>query len=474
MTSGFENVRNGILFCTWLSATLFVEIGKATYRQKAMLTKESSTQIGISSKRRPHRERRWTWWLIPKPFDLASSLLYIGILVPYLYNFATHTGYNPPLALWQAVLMVASTVLLLTVDRIEYFFYGDETPARAAVFLLLTRIVFIEILCWLDQFRYTPFLYLIVLFLACQYFGELAGYGLAALAWIVYIVKHMYYSPGWLGDGTERHYLVLFTVGIVLVITIARVVAKEKASRTRAEELFAELEVSHQQLKAYAEQVAELATTRERNRLARDIHDTLGHYLTVINVQLEKALAFRDKKPEVADQAVSNAKRLAGEALQDVRRSVGALRTNEELPEFTTSLTELVERIQSDSCTLELHMEGDESGFSRQGLLALYRAAQEGLTNIQKHAGANHIWLDLHFGEYEASLVLRDDGRGFDTAKWQQAEPGGSGSYGLLGVQERLELVGGCMQVESAPGQGTALRVTFPKNGHVPMDNRLR
>ena len=439
-----------------------------------MVTKEPSRQIDIFSKGRLHRERRRTWWLIPKPFDLVSTLLYLGVLVPYLYSFATQTGYYPAVALWQAIVMIATTFLLLLVDRIEYFLYREETPARAAVFLLLTRIAFIEILCWLDRFKYTPFLYFIVPFLAALYFGELVGYGLAALAWIVYVVKHMYNSPGWLSDGTEQHYLVLFTVGIAMVITIAHVVSKEKASRTRAEELFTELEVSHRQLKEYARQVAELATTRERNRLARDIHDTLGHYLTVINVQLEKALAFRDKKPQVADQAVNDAKRLAGEALQEVRRSVGALRTNEELPEFTTSLTELVDRMQSESCTLELHIEGDESGFSKQGLLALYRAVQEGLTNVQKHAGASHIWLELHFGEHEASLTLRDNGHGFDMATWQQAEPGRDGGYGLLGVQERLELVGGRLQVESTAGQGTILRVTLPNNGAILINDGLR
>jgi signal transduction histidine kinase len=439
-----------------------------------MGTKEPTTHIKTSSKSRPYRGRGWTWWLVPKPFDLVSSLLYIGVLVPYLYSFTTRSVYNPPLALWQAAFMIVTTVALLFVDRVEYFLYGDETPTRAAIFLLLIRIVFIEVLCWLDQFKYTPFLYLVVIFLACLYFGELVGYGMGVLAWIVYFVKHTFYGPEWLSDGTERHYLVLFTVGIVLVITSARVVTKEKASRTRAEELLAELEVSHRQLKEYAGQVAELATTRERNRLARDIHDTLGHYLTVINVQLEKAQVYRDKNPEEADQAVSDAKRLASEALQDVRRSVGALRTTQDLPEFTPSLIELVERVQSESCTVELNMEGDEDSFSKQSLLALYRAVQEGLTNIQRHAGASHIWIDLHFGDREATLILRDNGHGFDTARWKLVESGRDSGYGLQGVQERLELVGGSLNVESEPGQGTVLRVTLPKNSSMQIDDRLR
>jgi signal transduction histidine kinase len=438
-----------------------------------MVTKKSA-HINNPPKERSHRARRWTWWLVPRPFDLMSSLLYLGVLIPYLYSFATQTGYDPPLRWWQAAFMIAITCILLSVDRIEYFLYGDETPKGAAVCFLVARVVFIEVLSWLDQFKYTPFLYFIVLFLACLYFGELVSYALGALAWIVYVVKHMYYNPEWLSDVTEVHYLVLFTVGIVLVVTIARVVTKEKASRTRAEELLAELEASHRQLQEYAGQVAELATTRERNRLARDIHDMLGHYLTVINVQLEKAQVFREKKPQEADQAVSDAKRLASEALQDVRRSVGALRTTQELPEFTASLTELVERVQSDNCTAELNMEGDKESFSKQGLLALYRVVQEGLTNVQRHAGASHIWIDLHFGEQEASLVLRDNGHGFDASSWQQEGPGRDGGYGLQGLQERLELLGGGVQIESAPDQGTMLRVTLPKNGAILINDGLR
>lgn len=439
-----------------------------------MITKKLSIQSDTPSNGQPSRKRGRAWWLIPKPFDLVTSLLYLAALIPYLYSYARQRDYTPPIAWWQAALMLVTTIALLAVDRTEYFFYGEGTPPRPAVFFLLTRIVFIEVLSWLDRIEYTPFLYLILPFLACMYFGELAGYSMVALAWIVYFVKHMYYSPSWLSNGTELHYLVLFTVGLMLVITMARVVLKEKASRTRAEELFAELEVSHRQLKEYAGQVAELATTKERNRLARDIHDTLGHFLTIINVQLEKALAYRDKKPQEADQAISNAKRLASEALRDVRRSVGALRANEELPEFTLSLNELVERVQSEICTIELHIEGDENRFSKQDLQAFYRAVQEGLTNIQKHARASHVEIGLRFEEQAATLVLRDNGRGFDVTNWQQGEPGRNSGYGLQGVQERLELVGGSLQVESAPGQGTTLRVTIPRNEYALIDSRQR
>ena len=194
----------GILLGARLSATLFLDRCEMSDRQEAMGTKKPA-HINTSPKERSHRARRWTWWLVPRPFDLMSSLLYLGVLAPYLYSFVTQSGYDPPLRWWQAAFMMVFTFLLLTADRLEYFLYGDETPKGAAVCFLAARVVFIEVLSWLDQFKYTPFLYLIVLFLACLSFGELVGSSLAVLAWIVYFIKHLYYNPSWLSEGAEVH-----------------------------------------------------------------------------------------------------------------------------------------------------------------------------------------------------------------------------------------------------------------------------
>ena len=112
----------------------------------------------------------------------------------------------------------------------------------------------------------------------------------------------------------------------------------------------------------------------------------------MINVQLEKAQAFRDKDPRAADQAIIDAKRLASEALQDIRSSVGALRTQQELFSCSEAITALVKQVGNGQFSTGLKIEGSEEGFSKQVLLTLYRAAQEGLTNIQKHARAAHLF----------------------------------------------------------------------------------
>lgn len=410
----------------------------------------------------PDRKRGWPWWLIPRSCDLVSSLLYLGVLGAFLYNLAQRNSYQS--RWWEILLMVSSIIVLLTVDRLEYGLFGEEAPARVTVSLLFTRMIFIEAVAWLDHFDLSPFLYLVVPYLAWMSFGNRVGYWFAGLAWGAYVVEHLLIDPDWLTHPEEVHYLGIFSLGLIFVMTMAHMVMKEKASRTRAEQLFGALENSHHQLKRYAEQVAELATAKERNRLARDIHDSLGHYLTVINVQLEMALAIRGKSPREADQAISNAKRLASDALQDVRRSVGTLRSGQEGFSCASAVTALVEHVRTSQFDADLHITGSEAGFSQQGLIALYRAAQEGLTNVQKHAGTAHARVELVFETHSARLCMSDNGCGFEQTHHQDTRSERTKSYGLQGLQERLELVGGLLQIKSSPGAGTTLVVTVPKD----------
>ena len=428
----------------------------------AMSKTNSSLHTNSLTGKQLCQQRGWTWILAPKPFDVVSSSLYIGVVLSDFY-VSCDCEYTET----RFLLIIGAILTLLGIDRLEYRFYGEETPALPATTLLVARILLIECVAQLDNFNISPFLYLIPPFLATLYFGNRAGYLLAGLAWIVYQIKLWVREPYWYNDSRVVNNLIIFTLGLIFAITIARTVTKEKESRVQAEQLLTELETSHQQLKAYSEQVAELATTRERNRLARDIHDTLGHYLTVINVQLEKALAFRKLNPQEADQAVSDAKRLASEALQDVRISVGALRATEEAFTFSTAITNLAARVRSEALSIEVVITGSDGGFSKQALITLYRIAQEGLTNIQKHARASSVCLSIHFLEYEAQLSMSDNGHGFDISLLHRRQPGQDGQYGqygLLGVQERLETVGGHLQVDSHPGEGTHLQVTVPKD----------
>jgi signal transduction histidine kinase len=347
------------------------------------------------------------------------------------------------------------TVLLLALDTIISRHYGEQPPRRIAIGAVVLHILLVETITLVDGLTYTAILYLTLPFPAFFLVGQRAGFlvSLGVLGW--FTAKFILLKPGWLQDPATANTYLLFVISLALITAMAQVVQRERSNRRRAEMLLSDLEASHIKLARYAEQVAELATIEERNRLARDIHDSLGHYLTVIGVQLEKAMiVYEDNAPGAMD-AVRSAKRITDSALNDVRQSVGVLRRESAPFRLRPVLDSLITDAQALPFTIDLSVKGDESAYSTQQLSALYRAVQEGLTNVHKHAQAKSVRIDVEFGADEAQLHVVDDGVG-----WRVSPQGG---FGLRGIRERLELVSGRLVIDSAPNGGTHLTVTIPR-----------
>ena len=235
------------------------------------------------------------------------------------------------------------------------------------------------------------------------------------------------------------------------VFVIVFTLALNDEARARSE-----LSVAHQRLGEYATQVEELATMAERNRLAREIHDSVGHYLTTINMQLEVARVILAEHPEQARDSIEKAQTLAREGLGQIRASVAALRTlpteKRALPEV---LAELVQTAQSTDSPIALHIHGTWPQLSSPAKFALYRIAQEGLTNASKHAHAAHIDLILDATDTDTlKLSVKDDGIGTLST---------TGGFGLLGARERIQALGGQIRTTSAPGAGFLLEVELAR-----------
>jgi signal transduction histidine kinase len=242
---------------------------------------------------------------------------------------------------------------------------------------------------------------------------------------------------------------------------MAGIAVGEHASRMRLETALRDLRESHDQLAAYAGQAAELSAAAERNRLARDIHDSLGHYLTAIAVQLEKAEVFRDRDQGAASQAVADARSLARQALQDVRGSVRALRGDEPAAPLSAMLAGLARQAGAGEPQVSLTVTGDEAAIAADARTAVFRSAQEALTNARKHSGARRVSMSVAFGDREVRLVVSDDGCGFEPPpRGAQAHNG----LGLVGMHERAALAGGHAEVQSQPGAGTTVTVTMPRS----------
>jgi signal transduction histidine kinase len=255
---------------------------------------------------------------------------------------------------------------------------------------------------------------------------------------------------GWTG---VMNAFVGYAAGFAFTIVFTVITRQAVFSRRRADELRKQVETANERLREQAAQMDELATTRERNRLAREIHDGVGHYLTVVKTQLDAAAALLPSQPERAREAVTKAARLAGEALDDVRRSVGTLRTDSTRP----PLSEAIQALAHDAgVTVTVRLEGAARAVPSGVEHALFRSAQEGLTNVCKHASASVAEITLDFSANDrVKLVVVDNGRGVNGVV-----PGGG--FGLRGLRERVELLGGRVATSNRDEGGFELTVEVP------------
>jgi len=231
---------------------------------------------------------------------------------------------------------------------------------------------------------------------------------------------------------------------------LAELLVREQRARDQ-------LAQAHARLRGYAAQAEQLATTQERNRLARDIHDGLGHHLTVVQMQLQAARAVLGSDVARTEELLAKAQGQAEAALAEVRRSVSALRDPGAARPLRDGLRGLTEEASAAGVPAELEIAGPARPLPAEAEEALFRAAQEGLTNVRKHARASRASVVLDYRDPAAVAVeVRDDGVG--------TEPGAGPplGFGLLGAQERAARLGGRLRVDSAPGRGLTLRVEVP------------
>jgi signal transduction histidine kinase len=383
---------------------------------------------------------------LARPVAWVSPVLYTAVLLAGLYaQFAGLFGGGAGSGRFGLFLAALGALFALEVfDRRRY---REGIPTRSAAVLLAARVALFVAVVAADTSRLSRALFVLVPFIAYFAFGRWVSIGLGVACVGLVVADFTLTAPGWYADVEHVSDLLMFAVGLTLTIAMAAAAAQEQRLRIR-------LEQSHQQLRVYADQVADLSTAAERNRVARDIHDSLGHHLTTIAVLVENARAFRERDPAAADEALREAHRSTRQALDDVRQSVRTLRAGAPAFRLSSALSELVRQVGAGRPSISLQVGGDESGYDESTLMTLYRAAQEGLTNARRHAQASTVTVNLALDATGAQLVVADDGCGLLS---------GQNGFGLLGMRERVELAGGRVDVHSAPGTGTELSVTIPR-----------
>jgi signal transduction histidine kinase len=311
--------------------------------------------------------------------------------------------------------------------------------------------------------RLFPFLYLVLVMRSCLMFqlpGRLIITGIAFLSFslaILHRVKNLGFRASPLFQERIQPLLfgfalisaLLFGLVLIFVLLLTNALIAERQSRD-------ELAIANAQLRDYALRVETLAMAQERNRIAREIHDSLGHSLTALNLQLEGALKLWNSNPDQAQTFLQQAKQLGSTALQEVRRSVAAMRTDplagRSLEEAIAKLCEDTHKVKGIRPQVQIHL---PLPLSSEICTALYRITQEALTNIRKHSTANQITITLNQHATDLTLTIQDNGQGF---KLDQNQTG----FGLQGMRERTLALGGQFVIDSAPGKGCCIRVQIP------------
>ena len=326
----------------------------------------------------------------------------------------------------------------------------DERGALAHGIYYLIQCAVVTAMIFLSPIR--GFFGIIVLPLASQAIFDLNPRNAALVCIYLFAIDIAVWAVpyGWSGASQA---LFNYATGFAFTIVFTFITRQALSARSREEKLRREVEAANRQLHDYALQASDLATTRERNRVAREIHDGVGHYLTVVKTQLDAASALLPAHPDRARESVLKASRLTGEALEDVRRSVSALRADTGRPPLPEALKELAAQ---GTPVPTFAVEGAPRPLSSAVEHALFRAAQEGLTNIRKHARATSALLVLDFRTPQRiRLELSDNGVGTIHGS---TNPG----FGLVGLRERIELLGGEIETANRLDGGFALRVEVP------------
>ncbi len=368
------------------------------------------------------------------PFELAlfpTAALFVGETV-FLYLFLCRTWFRRHLGRYYLplALLVASAGPILEIRYI----LGVYGSTRMLEFWLIF-----------------PFLTVPLILTAWQYhFGYVALYcvGTALLELAIVKLSSATYAIHVLFDGGAIVTRSLFFLFVGYIIT--HLMSEQRRQRQ-------ELAEANRKLTRYAVTLEQLSVSRERNRLARELHDTLAHTLSGLAVQLDALETVAQPLSPKAERMLEHALVTTREGLNETRRALQDLRAT---PLEDMGLALALKSLAQSSADLwelplTLDIQEDVGTLSPEVEQAYYRVAQEALDNIARHAEAHAAALSLTRAGSRLTLTVRDDGRGIASGA-----DFGDNHFGIQGMRERAALIGGKLEIEAYPGQGTTLRLT--------------
>lgn len=241
--------------------------------------------------------------------------------------------------------------------------------------------------------------------------------------------------------------LVFLAIGFI----ISRLINEQRQQR-------ASLRDANQQLAQYTVTLEQLTVSRERNRMARDLHDTLAHTLSAVSIQLEAVNTIWDASPDLAKQRIEKIQVITRDGLNETRQALQALRSSPLDDLGLTMALHVMALKASERAGFRLHFTVPDAlpDLSPEIELNLYRIAEEAFNNAVQHAVATDLWFRLELEDEQLILQIRDNGIGYDS----HANPP-AGHFGLVGMQERANMCGASLNIESESNIGTLISLTL-------------
>jgi len=297
-----------------------------------------------------------------------------------------------------------------------------------------------------------PFLFIALVLVAWQYKWQYILLIILGTAVLNLVVLWSSAEPGTLDFSRG------ITITLIQTVIFLAVGFSISYLMSRLREQQQSLETANIRLIHHASTVEHLATSRERNRVARELHDTLAHTLSGLSVQLETTKAYWEVDQQKAHSMLEKSLASIRSGLDETRRALKALRASplDDLGLVLAVTTMIEGTAERTNLALDLSMMDKMPALSPDVEQCVYRVAQEAVANVVKHANAETLAVKLEFIDGKVTLIVHDDGVGFDIEKSKNTS-----HFGLAGIRERAQLIGGELNVISKPGFGTTIYLTI-------------
>ena len=382
--------------------------------------------------------------------DYRIFFAFMTIILAGMYFVSIKS--NPALQqLWNGtrftILMVAHITIHWLVVRII------QTPSRKALYIIGQGLLAL-VITHLSQ--NTGMVFSLYMALIGETIGFLGINRWSVLSTLYFLVLSLLNLAVFTNLNNAIYWLVTVIPITIFISMYVTLYVRQAEAREKAEALAAELEAANQQLTEYAARVEDLTITTERQRMARELHDTLSQGLAGLILQLEATDAhLNNNHIAKAQSIIGNAMEQARATLADARRAIDDLRQSS-LDDLDSALHLEISRFTNATGIPILFHTDQIPPLPAPVTETLVRAVAEALTNVANHAQAHNVAVDVRMKDKSISVTIQDDGRGFDAS----AIP--SGHYGILGIKERVRLVNGSFEIQSNNGKGTTIRIDIP------------